>query len=131
MADSLQTMRAFRASTELPVMQLEPPPPLPRHRVLAYPREVARATLFRKHIAPERIRYKLWRLEADIFRRFCAESDIAYLPAPTNMIDTNGMLAEGGWGSDATHANSRYGIEAVKDVLDLYLARTEEARITS
>jgi hypothetical protein len=131
MADSLQTMRACRAATQLPFIQLEPPPPLPRHRVVAYPREVARATLFRKHIAPERIRYKLWRLEGDIYRRFCAESDIAYLPAPKDMVDQAGMLAEAGWGSDATHANSRYGIEAVKDVLDLYRARMEEAHISS
>src|SRR5947209_9420397 len=35
MEESLQTMRAFRAATQLPVLQLEPPPPLPRHRVLA------------------------------------------------------------------------------------------------
>jgi hypothetical protein len=53
MAKSLQTMRAFRAATELPVMQLEPPP-LPNHRVLAYPREIVRASLLRKNIARDR-----------------------------------------------------------------------------
>jgi hypothetical protein len=41
------------------------------------------------------------------------------------------MLAEAGWGSDATHANPRYGIEALKGVIDLYRAEMEEARVPS
>lgn len=84
---------------------LELPPPLPNHRVLAYPHEIVRASLLRKNIAPEIVRHKLWRLESDIYRKFCDETGIAYLPAPTSMIDANGMLIEAGWGSDATHAN--------------------------
>jgi hypothetical protein len=131
MADSLETMRVFRAATELPVMQLEPPPPLPNRHVLAYPRELVRASFLRKKIAPELIRYKLWRLESDIYARFCNEFGIAYLRAPAGMVDQNGMLAEAGWGSDATHANPRYGMEVMKDVIDLYGARTEEARVSS
>jgi hypothetical protein len=130
MAESLQTMRAFRAATQLPVMQLEPPPPLPNHRVLAYPREVMRASLLRKNIAPELIRHKLWRLESDIYRKFCDKTGIAYLPAPTSMIDANGMLAEAGWGSDATHANPRYGIEAFKQVIDFHRTQLEHARVS-
>lgn len=131
MADSLQTMRTFRSATELPVMQVEPPPPLPNRRVLAYPSEFVRASLLRKKIAPELIRYKLWRLESDIYTRFCDEFDIAYLRAPAGMIDKNGMLAEAGWGADATHANQRYGIEVTKGVLDLYRTKMEEARVSS
>jgi hypothetical protein len=131
MADSLETMRAFRAATDLPVMQLEPPPPLPNRHVLAYPREFVRASLLRKKIAPELIRYKLWRVESDIYTRFCNEVGIAYLRAPAGMVDKNGMLAETGWGSDATHANPRYGIEALKGVINLYRAEMEEARVPS
>jgi hypothetical protein len=131
MADSLQTMRTFRSQTELPVMQVEPPPPLPNRRVLAYPREFVRASLLRKKIAPELIRYKLWRLESDIYTTFCNEFDIAYLRAPSGMIGPNGMLAEVGWGSDATHANQRYGIEVTKAVLDFYRTQMEEARVSS
>jgi hypothetical protein len=130
MADTLQTMRAFRAATGLPVMQLEPPPPLPNHRVLAYPRELLRASLFRKNIAPEFIRHKIWRLETEIYREFCAEIGVAYLPAPASMIDENGMLAEPGWGSDATHASPRYGIEALKDALNLYTSQMEQAQVS-
>jgi hypothetical protein len=131
MAESLQAMRTFRSATELPIMQLEPPPPLPNQRVLAYPRELLRARLLRNKIAPELVRYKLWRLESDIYMRVCHESGIAYLRAPPGMIDKNGMLAEPGWGSDATHANPRYGVEVIKDVIDLYRAQMEEARISS
>jgi hypothetical protein len=131
MAESLQTMRAFRAATRLPVMQLEPPPPLPNHRVLAYPREFVRAALFRKNIAPELVRYKLWRLESEIYARFCDQFGIAYLRAPPRMIDRSGMLAQSGWGSDATHASPRYGIEVVKDAIDLYRAQMEEAPVSS
>ena len=59
---------------------LELPPPLPNHRVLAHPREIVRASLLRKNIAPEIVRHKLWRLESDIYRKFCDETGIAYLP---------------------------------------------------
>jgi hypothetical protein len=131
MAEPLQTMRAFRAATSLPVVQLEPPPPLPNHRVLAYPREFVRATLFRKNIAPEAVRHKLWRLESEIYRKFCEDIGIAYLRAPANMVDKNGMLAEAGWGADATHANPRYGLEAVKDAINLYRTQMEQARVSS
>src|SRR5438270_3435446 len=131
MADSLQTMRTFRAATELPITQLEPPPPLPNQRVLAYPREFVRASLLRKKIAPELIRYKLWRLESDIYTRFCNEFGIDYLRAPASMINKHGLLAAAGWGSDATHANPRYGIEVTKDVIELYRAQMEEARVSS
>jgi hypothetical protein len=130
MAESLQTMQAFRAATGLPVMQLEPPPPLPNHRVLAYPRELVRATFFRRNIAPELIRHKLWRLESEIFAAFCKKFDIAYLPAPSSMIDKNGMLAEAGWGSDATHASQGYGLEVIKDAINFHAAQLE-ARVHS
>jgi hypothetical protein len=125
MAESLQTMQAFRAATRLPIMQLEPPPPLPNHRVLAYPRELARARLFRQRIAPALVRYKLWRLESEIFARFCTQAGIAYLRAPQSMIGENGMLAEEAWGSDATHASARYGLEVVKHTTDFYRAQME------
>jgi hypothetical protein len=131
MAESLRTMQTFRAATRLPVMQLEPPPPLPNHRVLAYPREFVRATLFRKNIAPELIRYKLWRLESEIYSSFCDEFGIAYLHAPRSMMDRNGMLAESGWGSDATHASPRYGLEVVKDAIDFYRAQMKETQVHS
>jgi hypothetical protein len=131
MAESLQTMQTFRAATHLPVMQLEPPPPLPNHRVLAYPREFVRATLLRKNIAPELIRHKLWRLESEIYCRFCDQFGIGSLRAQTSMIDKNGMLAEAGWGSDATHASPRYGLEAVKDAINFYRAQMKEAQVQS
>jgi hypothetical protein len=131
MAESLRTMQTFRAATRLPVMQLEPPPPLPNHRVLAYPREFVRATLFRKNIAPELIRYKLWRLESEIYSSFCDAFGIAYLHAPRSMMDRNGMLVEAGWGSDATHASPRYGLEVVKDAIDFYRAQMEETQVHS
>jgi hypothetical protein len=131
MAEPLQTMRAFRTATSLPIVQLEPPPPLPNHRVLAYPRELLRASLLRKNIAPELIRHKLWRLESEIYRKFCDEIGIDYLRAPASMINENGMLAEAGWGADATHANPRYGLEAVKAAINLYLAQMEQVRVSS
>jgi hypothetical protein len=47
------------------------------------------------------------------------------------MIDKNGMLAEAGWGSDATHASPRYGLEAVKDAINFYRAQMEGAQVHS
>jgi hypothetical protein len=131
MAEPLAILRAFRAATRLPILELEPPPPLPNHRVLAYPSEFVRARLLRKNIAPELIRYKLWRLECDIYRRLCEEIGVAYLRAPRVMIGENRMLAPEGWGADATHANPRYGMEVLKDALDFYRANMEHAQVPS
>ncbi len=131
MEESLQAMSAFRAATSLPVMQLEPPPPLPNRRVLAYPSEFVRSRVFRKNIAPELIRHKLWRLESKIYGEFCEAAGIDYLPAPAGMVAPTGMLAEEGWGADATHANARYGIEALKDVIAFHRARNEEEQLSS
>jgi hypothetical protein len=131
MVETLQTMRAFRSATELPMVQLEPPPPLPNERVLAYPTEFRRALLFRKSLAPQLVRHKLWRLQSDLYRRFCDEIGVSYLRAPGNMIAESGMLAEPGWGMDATHANSHYGGEVLKDALQFYRAQVEQAQASS
>ncbi|GAC1338623.1 MAG: hypothetical protein NVSMB26_26230 [Beijerinckiaceae bacterium] len=131
MAETLQTMRAFRAATKLPMLQLEPPPPLPNARVLAYPSEFFRRTIFRKNIAPELLRYKLWRVQSEIYRRLCDEIGVSYVRAPAAMIDARGLLVEAGWGSDATHANARYGVEAVKDALEVYRAQFEREQTPS
>jgi hypothetical protein len=129
MSEPLSILRAFRAATRIPILELEPPPPLPNHRVVAYPSEFVRARLLRKNIAPELIRYKLWRLESEIYRKMCEEIGIAYLRAPKAMISENGMLAQEGWGADATHANPRYGMEVLKDALDFYRANMEHAQL--
>ena len=131
MSEPLAVLRAVRTATRLPILELEPPPPLPNHRVLAYPSEFVRARLLRKNIAPELIRYKLWRLESEIYRRLCEDIGIAYLRSPQRMIGENGMLAEEGWGADATHANSRYGREVLDDALDFYQANMEDAQVSS
>jgi hypothetical protein len=47
------------------------------------------------------------------------------------MIVANDMLIEAGWGSDATHANPRYGIEAFKDVIHFNRAHSERPRVSS
>jgi hypothetical protein len=130
MEEPIRMIAAVRAATQLPILQLEPPPPLPNARVLAYPSEFLRARIFRKNIAPERIRYKLWRLQSDIYRRLCEEIGIFYLPAPPGMIAESGMLAEPGWGGDATHASPRYGVEVLKDAMAFYRAQIEEAHVS-
>ena len=130
MEEPIRMIAAVREATQLPIVQLEPPPPLPNERVLAYPSEFLRARIFRRNIAPQRIRYKLWRLQSDIYRRLCEDLGIFYLPAPSGMIAESGMLAEPGWGGDATHASPRYGVEVVKDAIAFYRAQIEEAHVS-
>jgi len=85
----------------------EPPPPSPDETRL-------RADLpwqffhGRRVIAPRWLRYKLWRLHADLLRRFCAAEGIEFLPCPGEAFDEDGFL-RADYYQDAMHVNVRYG----------------------
>jgi hypothetical protein len=65
------------------------------------------------------LRYKLWRLSADLYKEFCIASDVRYLMPPEPVMDHGMFLAPQFYGKDATHANSLYGA-AIVDQLQEY-----------
>jgi hypothetical protein len=123
MEPTLTALRAFRAATNRPLVCLEPPPPLPNARILAYPKEFFKAAVDRRKISPEPFRYKMWRVQAGLYQEFCARHDVVYAPAPADMIDAAGLLAASAQGEDATHANAAYGRRAIEEMMRLMADR--------
>jgi len=116
--DKMLILRAIRAATDAPVVQIEPPPPVPREQVLAYPKEFFASILDRRNLAPDLLRYKVWRVQCGLMRQICADYGVMYVETPANMIDVPGMMARHAWGADATHANEVYGEAMINRALD-------------
>lgn len=125
MGVKIDTMRAIRKATTAPVIQVEPPPPLPREQVLAYPKEFFQKTLLRK-VSPDLLRYKMWRLQTELYREICAGLAIDYVATLPDFIAPDGMLARSAWATDATHANELFGERTMQDVFALARRRLAE-----
>ena len=65
-------------------------------------------------VAPPYLRYKLWRLQSEIFKEACEQMEISFIPAPANTMDENGFLKQQYWFNDATHGNVAYGEEVLQ-----------------
>jgi hypothetical protein len=117
MSDKTAVLRAIRKVSEAPMIQIEPPPPLPREQVLAYPKEFFRSILEQRKLSSDLLRYKMWRVQAKLMRDLCDEADVLYVETLPDMIDEAGMLAKKAWGKDATHANEFYGEAMVAEAL--------------
>ncbi len=115
--EKMQILRAIRVATDVPIVQVEPPPPLPREQVLAYPKEFFRSLLDRRTLAPDLLRHKVWRVQCSLMRQICADFGVGYVETHPDMIDASGMMARHAWGADATHANDVYGEAMIELVL--------------
>lgn len=60
-------------------------------------------------ITPAPVRAKLWRLEMRCIEAHCTAVGISFLRAPADSFDPDGFLRPDLYGSDATHANEKYG----------------------
>ncbi len=125
MGVKIDTMRAIRKATTVPVIQVEPPPPLPREQVLAYPKEFFQKTLLRK-VSPDLLRYKMWRLQTELYREICADLGIEYVVTLPDFIGPDGMLVRSAWAADATHANELFGERMMSHVFALARQRLAE-----
>ncbi len=119
MTESLDTLRAFRDATSLPLAQVEPPPPLPGAQVLANPGEFLHTMVDASRLSSDSLRYKMWRVQCELYRESCARLGVIYAPVPSEFITEAGMLAPLAWGKDATHANTLFGERMVTEALSL------------
>lgn len=126
MGVKVDTMRAIRKATMAPVIQVEPPPPLPREQVLAYPKEFFQKTLSLRKVSPDLLRYKMWRLQTELYREICAELDIDFVPTLPDFVGDDGMLVRSAWATDATHANALFGERMMSHVFALARQRLAE-----
>jgi hypothetical protein len=116
--EQLALIGAFRAATSKPMIFFESPPPLPRRHILDHPGELLGAPIAHAAISPEVFRYKMWRLSCALYREACETAGIVYIPVPSSLIDSQGMLAVQGLGQDATHANDLFGFVMVKEAIN-------------
>lgn len=125
MREKLDVVEALRSLTSTPIYLIEPPPPLPRRRVLAYPKEFFRSAMERRQMSSDRLRYKMWRVQSSVYQAVSAARGLTFVSVPPSMIDPDGMLIEPLCGEDATHANEAFGKEILREVLRRHGAESE------
>lgn len=109
MRENMQVLRALRAASPLPMALIEPPPPLPRAHVLAYPKEFFRSQFDQQGMSSDALRRKAWRVETRMLQAICGEIGVAYVPTTPELIGPDGLLKAEACGQDASHANEAYG----------------------
>ncbi len=109
MGETLELLWAFRTGGNALMAQVAPPPPLPKAHILANPGDFLPDPAQRQKISPDVLRFKMWRLACGLYRETCRQAGIVFVETPSDMIDSNGMLAEPYLGEDATHANEAFG----------------------
>jgi hypothetical protein len=123
MAPTLSTLRAIREATRLPLVCLEPPPPLPNERIIAFPKEFFKRAIDPDRLSSELFRYKMWRVQSWLYRETCAKCDMLFVPVPQEFLAPPGLLARDAWGEDASHANALFGRRMIALAGEALLAR--------
>lgn len=128
MALTLGVLALLRRATSIPLFCLEPPPPLPDARVLAYPKEFFRKAVDRGKLSSELFRYKMWRVQSGLYRAVCARENIEFVAVPERFVAPPGVLAQEAWGADASHANQLFGEAMVAKAIEMMEARLTAAQ---
>jgi hypothetical protein len=72
------------------------------------------------NITSDSLRFVLWSVLAGMLEEYSHELGVNFLSAPARSIDKDGMLLSGYWESDATHANSKYGLLLFEELNRLF-----------
>jgi hypothetical protein len=68
-------------------------------------------------VAPDFLRYKLWRLHSRLVREVCDKHGVTFVAAPSETQDADGFLVEAGCTrGDATHGNAWYGEHVLRQL---------------
>lgn len=103
----LDLMQLLSTSNPGPVFHCEPPPVYADEARLA-PDVPWMFFEGRRTVSPRLLRYKLWRLHADILREWCRDCGITFVPHPPEAVDDQGFLLPEHY-LNAMHVSSRYG----------------------
>lgn len=116
MAGDLNLIGVLAAAIDRPLVQLQPPPPVPNDaHVLTHPGDFGEAAAAHG-IAPATLRQKLWLLESALLRQFCEARGIAFLEVPARALDPDGLLLEKAWSDDPARSNAWYGRKVVNQL---------------
>jgi hypothetical protein len=113
MADHLKMFSALRGLIDKPMIHCESPPPIPSDQHIRNHPGVFANRIETKGIAPASFRLKLWKLQSEIYREFCAANNIEFLTIPEETADAEGLLRSEAWGTDPTHGNIWYGEQSI------------------
>ncbi|MEX5727168.1 hypothetical protein Ga0609869_000521 [Rhodovulum iodosum] len=120
----LDMFDALAAATDLPVWQVEPPPPVASEKhIRQNPAEFA-DVIAERGVSPPALRYKLWRVHTALLAARGARHGAQYLPVPPDFCDSQGMLRLRGCADDPVHAAVSYG-KAVLAQIDALAAGLE------
>jgi hypothetical protein len=108
--------RLRKAYANLPMSQLESPPPIPSEAHIRQHPGIFAEAIAKDGVAPATLRYKLWRLHSAIFKDMCARSHVGFLPVPAATQDSQGMMRQEAWSSDRTHGNTWYGAHVIAQI---------------
>ena len=119
-------LSALRAATGVALYHVQSPPPIPSD---AYIREhpVQFRDVVEAHgVAPAAFRWKMWRMQSDLYEQACRDLGITFLPNPPDVLDASGFLARDGWLPDPTHANSWFGERVLRQLDTIRLTQGRE-----
>ncbi len=118
--------RAFGEATALPIVLVEPPPPLPASHVRANP-DIFEKALCKARVSSDALRHKIWRLQGELYLEICHKYGVRFVPVPGRLLDVNGLLVREGCGLDATHANEIFGQQMMLEILRVVSGKCPDA----
>ena len=108
----LPILAALKKMAAERMLVIESPPPV---RDNAHVRQcLARQFANRFHadlrVTSPSFRYKIWRVNSEVYEDFCRREDLAFVRAPASAIEDGMFLRPEGWrAQDAIHGNAWYG----------------------
>lgn len=118
-AGFLQVLLAIRDLYGLPVYHICSPPPHPNSDFIKENPGGYFSDKVHLGVSPPDLRLKLYTLHSRIFREFCEENGIGFVPPPAEAVDDKGFLGETYWRRDPTHANAAYGSLVARQISGL------------
>jgi hypothetical protein len=122
-SESWKTLSALKATSSLPIIHLELPPPIPDEDFLRANGGRFAAVMEEQGISPVSFRFKLWRANCDANSKTCKTLEIPYIPVPTSTQNEDGTLRREFWSDDPVHANADYGITCLA-AAENFISRT-------
>ncbi|MEI9905002.1 MAG: hypothetical protein WDN06_14345 [Asticcacaulis sp.] len=105
----LQTLLEIRNCFNVPTCHVCSPPPYPdSQHIIDNPGNYF-SNKIHLGVSPPALRRKLYDVHTRVYREFCAENGITFIPPPRKAVDKDGFLRSPYWRNDPTHANHKYG----------------------
>ncbi|WP_349322239.1 hypothetical protein [Asticcacaulis sp. MM231] len=115
----LRVLLQIRELYSVPVYHICSPPPHPNSEFIENNPGGYFADKVHLGVAPPHLRLKLYQLHTRVFREFCEEHAIGFIPPPAETLDGSGFLAKPYWRRDPTHANEAYGALVAQQIENL------------